>query len=165
MLKHILVALDGSELAEHALDYAARLLAPGAEITLLSIVDVPNWQIYTMYDVPMAVAVESGEDMMARLQREGLTYLGRIEKDLKTRGFTVHKVLEVGEPATEIVAKAVELGVDAIVMSTHGRSGISRWLFGSVTQRVLEAMPCPVFVVPNQKLAQTNIEKVQSAER
>ncbi len=53
-------------------------------------------------------------------------------------------------PAAIIVDTAAELGVHAITMSTHGRSGFSRWLLGSVTLKVLEAAPCPVFVVPGK---------------
>ena len=57
-------------------------------------------------------------------------------------------MVEAGDPATVIVETAQKLHVDAIVMSTHGRSGLSRWLFGSVTQKVLAASCCPVFVIP-----------------
>ena len=56
----------------------------------------------------------------------------------------------VGNVTSVIVERAHALHVDAIVMSTHGRSGLNRWMFGSVTQRVLALMPCPVLVVPGQ---------------
>ena len=61
-------------------------------------------------------------------------------------GVEVH----VGEPANVIVETAERLKVDAIVMSTHGRSGLSRWLFGSVTNKVLSANVCPVYVIPSK---------------
>jgi nucleotide-binding universal stress UspA family protein len=148
MLSHILVSLDGSELAEQALNYATKILPVGAKLSLLSVVDVPNMQVYTLYEVPMVVQQGDYDQFVANLERSGREYLLRVTNRLKAQGYEAVPYLEMGEPAAIIVDKARSLGVEAIVMSTHGRSGFSRWLFGSVTQKVLNAMPCPVFVVP-----------------
>ena len=68
----------------------------------------------------------------------------------KKRIFTRFETI-IGDPATVISEAAERLAVDAIVMSTHGRSGIGRFLFGSVTYKILETRICPVFVVPNKE--------------
>lgn len=148
MLNHILVTLDGSELAEAALNYATQIVAPGGKISLLSVLDVPNMQVYTLYEVPMVVQQGDYDQFVANLERSGREYLLRVTNRIKGQGFDAVPYLEMGEPAAVIIDKARSLAVEAIVISTHGRSGFSRWLFGSVTQKVLNAMPCPVFVVP-----------------
>jgi nucleotide-binding universal stress UspA family protein len=65
----------------------------------------------------------------------------------------IHTEVHLGNPTSVIVERAQALHVDAIVMSTHGRSGINRWMYGSVAQRVLALMPCPVLIVPGQNLS------------
>jgi len=157
MLKHILVPLDGSELSEKAIEHVKHLVSPQTEITLLVAVDSPEYIAYSMYGTqPVAAAtpVSTGFDYQA-LSDEMLTqsrsYLERIAADLKQSGYKVNQTVETGQPADLIVETAQKLGVDTIVMSTHGRSGLSRWLLGSVTSKVLSAAPCPVYVIPRDK--------------
>jgi nucleotide-binding universal stress UspA family protein len=147
MLKHILVPLDGSELAEAAIPYAREIVAPDGKITLLSIMDVPDMQVYTLYEVPMVVQEGNYNRFVESLESSGRDYLERMVQRTSRGTYSVVGDFQAGDPASAIVTRAQELKVDAIVMSTHGRTGISRWLFGSVTQKVLSAMPCPVFVV------------------
>jgi universal stress protein A len=63
----------------------------------------------------------------------------------------VEAILEIGNPQQLIVEKAKELGVDVVVIATHGRSGLSHVLLGSVAEKVIRHAPCPVFVVRNPK--------------
>lgn len=151
MLKHILVTLDGSELAELALPYAQQIITAGAKITLLTVFDVPDLQVYTLYQVPMVVQENDYDRFVSNMETSGREYLNRVAESLAAQGYQVDALFEAGDPATVIVDTARKLNVDAVVMSTHGRSGISRWLFGSVTQRVLSDMPCPVLVVPGRE--------------
>ena len=144
MLKHVLVPLDGSALAEKALDYAVQIVAPKRRITLLYIIEVPD-NINSFYTVPteqpsIEDAINSARD-----------YLNQVSTDLKQdHDLRVTVDIKTGRPANVITDVAETEFVDAIVMSTHGRTGIERFIFGSVTQKVLNAMPCPVFVVPNR---------------
>ncbi len=151
MLNHILVPLDGSDLALEALPYAKAILQAGGKLTLLSVVDVPDFPMYDFYPAPMAVTDKDYtsvvEDMMAKTHE----YLDKLAEPYRNQGYTVLVVVKVGEPAQAIVEEASAAQADAIVMSTHGRTGFSRWLFGSVTQKVLNAMPCPIFVIPGFK--------------
>ncbi len=154
MLNHLLVPLDGSELSEVALEYAQRIIAPDGKITLLSVVDIPFSQSYYLYDVPVAVVPETlSDEKMEEAQRYTREYLLRRAESLQAKGLKVDYLVETGFPENAIVELAKLRQVDAIVMSTHGRSGLTRLLYGSVTQRVLNAMPCPVFVIPG-RLAQ-----------
>jgi len=147
MLKHIMVPLDGSQLAERAIDYACEIVGEKGTITLVSVMDVPDIQVYTMYEVPMVVKEGNYEHLVENLEKSGREYLEAIRKRLSARGITIRLDFQAGDPATVIINRAEEMAIDAIVMSTHGRTGLSRWLFGSVTQKVLSQMPCPVFVI------------------
>ncbi|MCU0511650.1 MAG: universal stress protein [Anaerolineae bacterium] len=152
MLKHILVTLDGSELAETALEYARAMVAPGGRITLLSVLDIPDMQMLTLYEVPLMMQPNDYNEFVATTERSAREYLRRTADKLQLdASFTVDYEFDSGDPAAVILERAKVQQVDAIVMSTHGRSGFSRWLFGSVTQKVLNAMPCPVLVVPGAK--------------
>ena len=148
MLQHVMVTLDGSELAEQALKYAERILPEGGRITLLSVVDVPDIQVYTLYDMPLLVKEMDYDQFVTKVETGMKEYLDGLVKNLQRRGLRAETKIIAGDPAQVIVEQAAKLNVDTIVMSTHGRSGLSRWLFGSVTQKVLNAIPCPVLVVP-----------------
>lgn len=151
MLKNILVTLDGSELAEKALPFARGIVAPGGTITLLSIVDVPEPSLYTLYEVPMVATPGKFDETLNELKTAAYDYLEQVAKPLRFAGIEVETLVEIGEPAVVILDEAKRRDMDAIVMSTHGRSGLQRWLFGSVTQKVLAGMHCPVFVVPGRE--------------
>lgn len=147
MLKHVIVPLDGSELAEAALAHAQQITTPQGKITLLSAIDVPEVPIYGYYPPAAIPDYESAEENLLPRAQE---YLDNIGKQVKAEGFVVGIEVHIGEPANVIVEIAERLKVDAIVMSTHGRSGLSRWLFGSVTNKVLSANACPVYVIPSK---------------
>lgn len=148
MLKHILVPLDGSEVSERALPYAREIIDKAeGRITLLTVLDVPDYPVTAYY--PTVVTYDtSPEKITEKLMPQAEDYLKKTTEALVREGFRVTMTTMIGEPAGAIVEKADELKVDAIVMSTHGRSGISRWLFGSIASKVLESSHCPVFIVP-----------------
>jgi len=146
MFKNVLVTVDGSELSEKALDYACGLVDNGGVITLLSVVDIPDISAYGMY--PMPVGLDYYTQTMNYAKEGTAEYVNRLATDLREKGYSVREVVGVGDAAETIVDQAAAKHVDAIVISTHGRTGVNQWLFGSVTQKVLNRMPCPVFVVP-----------------
>jgi nucleotide-binding universal stress UspA family protein len=147
MFKHLLVPLDGSELSEKALPVALQALDAEGTLSLLNVLDVPDLNLVVLYDMPVTRPAEDPSKVIAEARKNAQTYLQHIAERVPA---TIHVNLEVqlGNTTTLIVERAQALHVDAIVMSTHGRSGLSRWVFGSVTQRVLNLMPCPVLVVP-----------------
>jgi nucleotide-binding universal stress UspA family protein len=146
MLDHILVPLDGSRLAEDALVHAKQIVIPPGKITLVTAVEVPELPMYGLYP-PAAIP-----DYQAAIEDtlpQAKAYLNQIAEELTCQGYHVSVEAQIGDAAEVITRTAHELGVDAIVMSTHGRSGLSRWLFGSVTSKVLATKICPVFVIPS----------------
>lgn len=153
MLKNVLVPLDGSTLAERALDYARQITEPGGTITLLTALDVPEYSVATFYTTGVIAEPQNALTRMDKLIPQARSYLESVAESLKDGGWYVRMEPIIGDAATVIVEQADKLAVEAIVMSTHGRSGFSRWLFGSVTQKVLECAHCPVFVVPIRKEA------------
>ena len=142
MLKHLLVPLDESELSERALEYARKLLAPGGKITVITAVPdnpLPGSR-YTAKEV---------DDIRTGMVEHADAYLERIAQSLKSDNILTERIVANGKPEDAIIDTANRLNVDAVVMSTHGRSGISRWVLGSVTQKVLGTLLRPVFVVPD----------------
>ncbi|MBL8118945.1 MAG: universal stress protein [Anaerolineae bacterium] len=148
MLKHVLVPLDGSQLAEEALNHALSILEPTGRLTLISAVEVPDVPVYGYYP---PVTIPDYETTKNDLLPYAKHYLEGIADKLMKQGYTVVTEATLGDPADVIVKLAEKHQVEAIVMSTHGRSGINRWLFGSVTNKVLNAKPCPVYVIPSRE--------------
>ncbi len=148
MLKSVLVPLDGSKLAEAALEHALNIVEPKGKITLVSAIEVPDVPIYGYYPPASVPDYEEAKDNLLPYARH---YLQGIADNLVEHGFSVRIEAEIGDPAQVITEIAQKYQVDAIAMSTHGRSGLSRWLFGSVTNKVLSAKPCPVYVVPSKE--------------
>jgi nucleotide-binding universal stress UspA family protein len=162
MLRQILVPLDGSPLSEKALEYATSIVAPDGEIFLLNVVDMPAHPMSA--ETPHPVTSIGGfynpwepspqerrtvENLESHMIDNAETYLRRIANRLRTSSLKVDIGVEADlSPAEAIVQTAAALQVDAIVIATHGRSGLSRLLMGSVTQKVVNAHPCPIFVIP-----------------
>jgi nucleotide-binding universal stress UspA family protein len=156
MFKHLLVPLDGSELSEKALSTACQVLGSEGTLTLLNVVDIPDANLVLLYDMPVIPAYEDHHKLVATTQANARAYLQQLVQRLQlSPAITVHTEVYLGNPTSVIVERAQALHVDAIVMSTHGRSGLSRWMYGSVTQRVLALMPCPVLIVPGQTSSPT----------
>lgn len=141
MYRKILVPLDGSELAE-AIIPQARMLAQcsGAEIVLLRVVNVTPPE-YPELDAPLA---QSAADS---LRAEAQQYLDRMACYLKLNGIKVSTVLGEGAVADNILNYTDASLVDLIAMATHGRSGLGRWLIGSVADRVVHGAKVPVLLV------------------
>ncbi len=149
MLKHVIVPLDGSELAQVALDHALNLLKAGGHITLVTVLPSPQYPLSDFYPPTGSGQTNEVETRFKELMTHTRNHLNQIAEDiLLEHSFEVTTEVEIGEPAAMIADLAERRHADAIVMSTHGRSGIGRWLFGSVTQKVLEANVCPVYVIP-----------------
>jgi nucleotide-binding universal stress UspA family protein len=144
--------LDGSELSEKALPVALQGLELEGTLTLLNVVDLPDMNLVFLYDMPPVIAAhDNTETLLPEAQKSTLEYLRSVlERVQIPPTVKVNFETPIGNTASVITERAKALHVDAITMSTHGRSGLSRWVFGSVTQRVLGLMPCPVLVVPGQ---------------
>ncbi len=141
MYKKIMVPLDGSELSKKALDHAEKLAkAFDAEIILFQVVPLMSLYGYTEMTEPPII------DEKSRQSAE--VYLATLAEELKERGFKVRAKVKTGlQVASEIIDFAKESGVDLIVMCTHGHSGITLWVLGSVAQKVLTRAETPILLV------------------
>ncbi len=141
MYKKILVPLDGSELAKKALVQAEKLAkAFDAEIILFQV--VPFMPIYGSPELVTPLIVDEKQKEAAE------RYLVNLAEELKKRSLRVTTMVRIGQQvAVEIIDFAKEVGADLIAMCTHGRSGITRWVLGSVTLKVLTRAETPVLLV------------------
>ena len=152
MYSRILVPLDGSAFAEQALCHAETIATPGqTEIHLLSVAPLLEDQALAVVDLyPVYVyrdyLVDQSQEM-ERVQQELEGYLEQIARQLKTAGHLARVAIRYGQPAEEIIAYAQETGCDLIAMSTHGRSGVGRWVYGSVADKILRGSQIPVLLV------------------
>jgi len=138
-IKNILVPMDFSACAEKALRYAVPLAEQNkAAITLLHVLSgyVPN-VLGTMDYVQLRGEIRaSAESQLSALAAQEAK--GDMEICFRTAE---------GDPATEILSAAKDLPADLVVVSTHGRTGLTRALLGSVAEHVVRRAPCPVLVV------------------
>lgn len=144
MYKKILVPLDGSELAETVLPHAVALVrATGAEVVLVTVVQ------FTLgaAGVKLDAIPEAAAERKAALKAEAMLYLEKIQRDLKGQGVTAHCVALDGDVAGEIIAYAEQGGVDLVAMATHGRSGIDRFVMGSIAEKVVRGTLKPVLLI------------------
>jgi nucleotide-binding universal stress UspA family protein len=139
--RRALVPLDGSPVAEAILPFILEIAGPlDMEVVLLRVVQpVPPVVIEGSRHVIV-------EDDAARW-RDAEEYLVPIGFDLGSRGVRVQSCVRRGTPAVEIAAAARAVGADLIAMTTHGRSGLGRLMFGSVAQQVLQQADVPVFLM------------------
>jgi nucleotide-binding universal stress UspA family protein len=140
MYKRVLIPLDGSSLAEQALPHAiAQARHFQAELILLRVVE------------PFAHARGMSLADLEQIRQQTHTwtgeYLERIAADIQQQGILVQEVTIDGHPQTGIAEYAETNHVDLIVMSTRGQSGLSRWLMGSVADRVVRGATVPVLLV------------------
>jgi nucleotide-binding universal stress UspA family protein len=137
MLTRLLVPLDGSELAETAIEYASALsVATGARLVLVRVVHIGRFS-------PGDPALDT-EHALAETEE----YLARVAVDLRGRGFEVTTLAPLGgDTASRILEEVDLLQADVVVMATHGRTGPRHWVLGSVAEAVLGASPVPIVVV------------------
>jgi nucleotide-binding universal stress UspA family protein len=133
--------LDGSPVAEAIIPFILEIARPlGIAVALVRVLQLIP---------PMAIEGTRyfhAEEPEAR-RREAEEYLAPVAAKLRAGGVRVETVVRHGNPADEIVAAAREVGADLIAMTTHGRSGLGRLLFGSVAESVLRHGETPVFVM------------------
>lgn len=141
MYKRALVALDGSPVAETIMPFILEVAGPlDMEVVLLRVV-----QPLTPVVIETSRHVEV-EDIEAR-RIDAEEYLAPLAVELRGKGVRVTTQVRRGSPVEEIVAAARETGADLIAMSTHGRGGLGRIIFGSVAQAVLQQADVPVFLL------------------
>jgi nucleotide-binding universal stress UspA family protein len=141
MYKKILVPLDGSELAEAVLPHAEALAkSEGAEIVILRVAVTPDSSMFSRN--PALV-----NNIVREVEEETEEYIKAEVSKLRDEGVKVSGLTRDGYVPDMILSVADETHADVIAMSTHGRSGISRWLIGSVADRVVQHSHIPVMLI------------------
>jgi universal stress protein A len=143
-IRSILLPTDFSECANYALSYATSFARQsGASIICVHVIEpiVPTVGYVGMTE-PLPVA-----DISEQLEESAEQELPRIARCEECSGLDIQEVIAHGDAASEIVRVARERKVDLIVISSHGRTGIGRILFGSTAESVVRHAPCPVLVV------------------
>ncbi len=141
MYKLAVVPLDGSPVAEAILPFVLEIAGP---------LDMQIALVRVLQPVPPQVIEGSRhvvvEDVEAR-RVDAEEYLAPLAAQLRDKGVRVQTQVRRGDAAEEIVACAREIGADLIAMTTHGRSGLGRLVFGSVAEAVLRHAHLPVFLM------------------
>ncbi len=149
MFQKILVPLDSSDLAEYALSPAIQLAEQfESDLVLLHVLEhhtvfIPEGPDLMGHNLNVPQTAFSREEVAAREYLVGINHkIGAGQPN-----FNCYTRLEDGDPASRILDTAVEEKADLIVMSTHGYSGVTRWVLGSVAEKVIRHAPCPVLVI------------------
>ncbi|HSP98830.1 MAG TPA: universal stress protein [Candidatus Dormibacteraeota bacterium] len=143
-IRRILVPIDFSPASLKALDYAADLAKPlDAELCTLFVVE----PIY--YAVPDLAGAAAGTTvgLLEEQRKSGRQQLERLQARYAKRRITLRTLLQTGTPYQAIVDSAKSLKANLIVMSTHGRTGMTHLLLGSVAERVVRTSACPVLTI------------------
>jgi nucleotide-binding universal stress UspA family protein len=138
MYREILVPTDGSEAAEAVVDHAVDIAATyGARLHALYVVDT---SLHSSLEVGIERVVEA-------LRAEGREAVERVADQARMTGVDVETHVVTGRPQRTILEVAADVDADLIVIGTHGRQGIRRYLLGSVTERIVRTADVPVLTV------------------
>jgi nucleotide-binding universal stress UspA family protein len=138
MFKHILIPTDFGEPAAHALDVAVELAAKfDARISILHV-----------YEATQPVPYGDGVVWpLHQIEIAARQMLDRLVDATRARGVACDGILKPGIPSDEITAAARDSGAELLVMGTHGRRGLSRFILGSTAERVVRTAPIPVLTI------------------
>ncbi len=146
MYRRILVPLDGSDLAERALKHAQAIIGenPAATLILLRVTEpLLTAAYYLTGGADVWIGVEE------KAAKDAAEYLTKVADRLKKAGVArVKTVVLEGQPDDQILDYLGHRRVDLVIMSTHGQGGVTRWLAGSVAERVMRHSSVPVLTVP-----------------
>jgi len=139
-IKKILIPTDGSEHSIRAAQYGISIAKMvGAQITAVFVVDE--------YVLDQIAKITERETAVRELEEQGKVNVNFVKDMAGKEGINTTSLIAQGRPFERIVHIAKDLNVDLIVMGTYGRRGTDRILIGSVTERVIEYVSCPVLVI------------------
>jgi nucleotide-binding universal stress UspA family protein len=139
----ILLAIDGSPHSQAAVDEVARRPWPSkSQIRVMSVI-----QPYVPPATEFVLAGSTFEDMRQQQASSAEEIIDRAAELLKKAGLSAETAVREGDPRSAIVDEADEWGADLIVVGSHGLTGLTRWLLGSVAQAIVGHAPCSVEVV------------------
>ena len=150
LFEKIAVCLDGSELAEQIIPYAAEQASRfGSALVLIRVVADPIFTSPGVPGLPGVPVVTSGMDrQVQKEERESEAYLERVAKRLLAENrLQAESVTLLGDPGLAVVEYAAANGVGLVAVATHGRSGPGRVLFGSVADYIVRHSRLPILLI------------------
>jgi len=145
----ILLAVDGSAHSNDAVnEVASRPWPPGSKVRVLSVI-----QPYTPPVTEYALAGATLEDIRRQQTQEAAQITGRAADVVRRADLSSETAVREGEPRSAIVDEAAEWGADLIVLGSHGRTGLKRWILGSVALGVAGHAPCSIEIVRRRATA------------
>ena len=146
MYRHILIPTDGSELAEHAVTNGLSLAkSVGAKVTVIIAEEPFDW--LSVSETKAQQALGELAKHAEQIKKHAASVLNRVANAAKEAGVSCDTIqVENAQPYKAIIATAADRGCDLIVMASHGRSGLSAVILGSVTNKVLTHTKTPVLV-------------------
>jgi nucleotide-binding universal stress UspA family protein len=146
MYRHILIPTDGSELAEHGVTNGLSLAkSVGARVAVIVVEEPFNW--LSVSETQAQRALEELAKHADQIKKHAASVLDRVANAAKQAGVPCETIqVEDAQPYQAIIATAADKGCDLIVMASHGRSGLSAVVLGSVTNKVLTHTKTPVLV-------------------
>lgn len=145
LIDNVLLPLDGSKESETAIPYIEELAAKlKAKVTLVHV----TARTYFVYSIPgETIQMPFTPEDMDRFKEKAQHYLETVASAFDKKGVEARAEVAVGSAPDEIIRMAEEMSNGIVAMATHGRSGISRWAFGSTADKVLHAGNTPVLLV------------------
>jgi nucleotide-binding universal stress UspA family protein len=141
-IRQLLAPTDFSEYSKDAVSYALELAQKcGAKPSLLHVVEPPP------YSMEGLVPSTAGGDPLNDLERQATAELAQVLPQAKDAKIMVTRNVVIGSPFRKIIETAEAEKVDLIVMTTHGRTGLSHLVMGSVAERVVRTAPCPALTI------------------
>ncbi len=145
MYQHVMVPLDGSELAECVLPHV-EAIATGCNVAKVTLVRVvPPLRLHG--GVESTLSPEERKRLEDDSKEIARGYLEEKAQELRDKGVAAETAVLFGEVVHELIDFASAQEADLIITATHGRSGVSRWFLGSIADRTLRASPVPVLMV------------------
>jgi len=144
MYRRIMVPLDGSDLAELALPHAEDLARKEiSELDLIMVVE--------QFEMPVHGGVVFDEETIEQIQHNqeaaAQDYLNKLADRLRAKGIDVRTSVLTGKIADSLVDYVIVNSIELIIMATHGRSGVSRWIWGSIAEKILHASTVPILLI------------------
>ena len=141
-IRHILAPTDFSDFSKQGLKSALELAQTfGAKLLLLHVVDPPP------YPIEGLVPSQLGANLLEDLERQASNDLAAVLPEAQATQVDIARRVMIGIPYRKIIEVAEADKADLIVMTTHGRTGISHLVMGSVAERVVRTAPCPVLTI------------------
>ncbi len=145
MYQKIMVPLDGSKLAECVFPHLSAL-AGGGKVNSIVLIRVVE-PFYQPSSPEFVLSPDDIDTVNAEMKAEAEDYLSLVMKNVKFNGVKVRSEILTGRAAEVLADYATQNEIDLILIATHGRSGVSRWVWGSVADRILRSACVPVLMV------------------